>query len=156
MEFEAIPGSAEERAATVIAHETERERQCPPKQAEKDVSQRAIMLAQTVWQEARGLGPEEWALICWAAFQRVDDDRWPDTLEEVLEQPRQFAFRRNAPVEEKILAVCAEELEKWQNGDGPPIHELYAPSAPYYFFDGGHRIGEDGKPHNVFREEWRR
>jgi hypothetical protein len=40
-----------------------------------------------------------------------------------------------------------EELKAWQSGAEPPTHDIYAPSTPYYFFDG------DGK-HNYYREEW--
>ena len=42
---------------------------------------------------------------------------------------------------------------KWERGEDPPTHELYAPVLPYYFFEG--RRGEDGKLHNFFRTEWR-
>ena len=112
------------------------------------LKEQATALAKVVWAEARSCPPEEQALVCWTAFQRVDDPRWPDTLIGVLTQPRQFIYREGSPVDAAIYALCVEEISKWARGDAPPTHAIYAPTTPYYFYDG------DGS-HNYFREAWK-
>ena len=107
------------------------------------------MMARTVWGEARGCTPDEWRLVIWTALQRVDDSRWGDTIEDVLTARYQFiGYRAGNPIDPDIYAVCVEEMLKWWSGEDPPTHEAYAPSAPYFFFDG------DGR-NNWFREVWR-
>ena len=111
------------------------------------------MLAKTVWGEAAGCSPDEWRLVIWTVFQRVDsehrDFRNQNTIEAVLTAPNQFAgYNESFSVDPDIYEVVAEEAAKWFAGEAPPTHEIYAPTLPYLFFDG------DGK-NNWFREAWR-
>lgn len=112
----------------------------------------AAMLAKTVWGEARGCALEEQRLVVWTALQRVDaggEFRNYNTIAAVITKPRAFVgYDENHPIDEAIYALCLEELTNWWHGAEPPTHEIYAPTAPYYFFDG------DGV-NNWFREEWR-
>lgn len=109
------------------------------------------MLARMVWGEARGCTPEEQRLVVWTVLQRVDAGgvfAQYDTIEAVVTAPGQFVgYDENHPVDPDIYNLCLEVLSDWQSGAEPPTHEIYAPTAPYYFFDG------DGR-HNWFREEW--
>lgn len=109
------------------------------------------LLAKTVWGEARGCAPEEQRLVVWTVLQRVDAGgafAQYDTIEAAITAPGQFAgYNENHPVDPDIYDLCLEALADWQSGAEPPTHEIYAPTAPYYFFDG------DGR-HNWFREEW--
>lgn len=109
------------------------------------------LLAKMVWGEARGCTPEEQRLVVWTVLQRVDADgafAQYDTIEAVITAPGQFVgYDENHPVDSDIYNLCLEVLSEWQDGAEPPTHEIYAPTAPYYFFDG------DGR-HNWFREEW--
>jgi hypothetical protein len=108
-----------------------------------------VMLAKTVWGEAQGCSPEEQRLVIWTVLQRVDADGWGNTIAAVLTAHNQFVgYRAGNPVDPDIHALCAAELSDWWHGAAPPTHELYAPTAPYFFFDG------DGR-HNWFRAEWR-
>jgi hypothetical protein len=118
----------------------------PPMFTEDEVE----LLAKTVWGEARGLSIDEQRLVIWTVLQRVDDDnRWGDTIEAVITAPRQFnGYRERNPVTPEIHALVVQELTDWHNGENPPTHELFAPNAPYFFFDG------DGT-NNWFREVWR-
>lgn len=109
------------------------------------------MLAKMVWGEARGCAPEEQRLVVWTVLQRVDAGgvfAQYDTIEAAVTAPGQFVgYNENHPVDPDIYNLCLEVLSDWQSGAEPPTHEIYAPTAPYYFFDG------DGR-HNWFREEW--
>lgn len=109
------------------------------------------LLAKMVWGEARGCAPEEQRLVVWTVLQRVDADgvfAQYDTIEAAVTAPGQFVgYDESHPVDTDIYNLCLEVLSDWQNGAEPPTHEIYAPTVPYYFFDG------DGR-HNWFREEW--
>lgn len=106
------------------------------------------MLAKTVWGEAGICCSEEWRLVIWTVLQRVDDDRFPDTIAEVITARRQFlGYHEDHPIDEEIRALCVAEVADWIHGVQPPTLEPYAPTAPYYFFEG------DGR-HNWYREEW--
>lgn len=109
------------------------------------------MLARMVWGEARGCALEEQRLVVWTVLQRVDAGgvfAQYDTIEAAVTAPGQFVgYDENHPVDPDIYNLCLEVLSDWQSGAEPPTHEIYAPTAPYYFFDG------DGR-HNWFREEW--
>lgn len=109
------------------------------------------MLAQMVWGEARGCAPEEQRLVVWTVLQRVDAGgafAQYDTIAAAITAPGQFVgYDESHPVDTDIYNLCLEVLSDWQSGAEPPTHEIYAPTAPYYFFDG------DGR-HNWFREEW--
>lgn len=109
------------------------------------------MLARMVWGEARGCAPEEQRLVVWTVLQRVDAGgafAQYDTIAAAITAPGQFVgYNESHPVDTDIYNLCLEVLSDWQSGAEPPTHEIYAPTAPYYFFDG------DGR-HNWFREEW--
>ncbi len=109
------------------------------------------MLARMVWGEARGCAPEEQRLVVWTVLQRVDAGgvfAQYDTIEAAVTAPGQFVgYDENHPVDSDIYNLCLDVLSEWQSGAEPPTHEIYAPTTPYYFFDG------DGR-HNWFREEW--
>ncbi len=110
-----------------------------------------VLLAKMVWGEARGCAPEEQRLVVWTVLQRVDAGgvfAQYDTIEAAVTAPGQFVgYNEQHPVDADIYNLCLEALSDWQSGAEPPTHETYAPTAPYYFFDG------DGC-HNWFREEW--
>lgn len=110
------------------------------------------LLAKMVWGEARGCAPEEQRLVVWTVLQRVDaggEFRSYDTIEAVVTEAGQFVgYDESHPIDPDIYSLCLEVLMDWWRGEEPPTHEIYAPSAPYYFFDG------DGT-HNWFREVWK-
>ena len=107
------------------------------------------MLAQTVWGEARGCTPDEQRLVVWTVFQRVDADRWGNSIEAVITAPWQFVgFYENHPIYPEKLELVREEAMRWWNGEQPPLLYPFATSLPYFYFDG------DGR-NNWFREVWR-
>lgn len=111
----------------------------------------AILIAKTVWGEALICAPEEQRLVVWTILQRVDAGgvfKTHDTIKAVITAPGQFiGYKESNPLDPDIYSLCVEVLTDWQNGAEPLTHEIYAPTAPYYYFEG------DGR-HNWFREEW--
>lgn len=104
------------------------------------------MICQTVWGEARGCSPEEWALVVGCICNRVD--AFEESIADVVSAPYQFqGYSPNNPVTEEIKAVVLETLDAWVRGEAAPVYEPYATSSDYLYFHG------DGK-HNWFREEY--
>jgi hypothetical protein len=58
---------------------------------------------------------------CWCVFNRVDSPDYADTLEEVIEQPKQWMrYDPENPVIENLYQLAREELEAWHNGATRP------------------------------------
>jgi len=95
------------------------------------------MLAKTVYGEARGCTTEEQRLVIWTVLQRVDDKRFPNTIEAVITSPNQFVgFCNNHPIIAEISNLVEIELFAWTSGSSPPTLEPYAKQVPYLFFHG--------------------
>lgn len=63
---------------------------------------------------------------CWCVFNRVDNKDYPDTLEEVINQPQQWMrYDAENPVLEELYQIAREQLEAWHNGDRRPVSSEY-------------------------------
>lgn len=137
-------------ASTATPKPTPEPTTAPTEPPEPPYSENEVtMLAQTVYGEAGICSVEEQRLVIWTVLQRVDDtDDWGDTITEVITARSQFyGYHPGNPVKPDIYALCVEELAAWMEGAEPPTHEVYAPTAPYFYFEG------DGR-HNWYREVW--
>lgn len=98
-------------------------------------------LAKTVWAEARGCSERQQKAVCWCVFNRVDDERFPDTVIAVLTAPYQFAYRESSPVTEELAALARGCLTDWHSGSGRVLE------PEFLYFTGDGRI-------NTFRTEY--
>lgn len=79
------------------------------------------LMAVICYREARGEGIEGMRLIADVILNRVDSEQFPNTVKEVISQPRQFAtYRKNDMTEENLTidcygAVLAEIEERTDN-----------------------------------------
>lgn len=106
------------------------------------------LIAKTVWQEARGIPSKaEQAAVVWCILNRVDDDRWGDTIAEVVTAPHQFAYDAGAPVTDELRQLAEDVLERWRREREGETEVGRVLPAGYVFFDG------DGS-HNHFRREY--
>lgn len=106
------------------------------------------LIAKTVWQEARGIPSKaEQAAVVWCILNRVDDDRWGDTIAEVVTAPHQFAYDAGAPVTDELRQLAEDVLERWKREKEGETEVGRVLPAGYVFFDG------DGS-HNHFRREY--
>lgn len=107
----------------------------------------AEIIAKAVWGEARGCTAEGQAKVVWTILNRVDDSRFPDTIQGVVTQPHQFyGYSPNYPVTPEILAVVNDVLSRWnadKNGE-TVSREL---GSTYLWFTGN-------GAQNCFREEY--
>ena len=106
------------------------------------------LIAKTVWQEARGIPSKaEQAAVVWCILNRVDDDRWGDSIAEVVTAPHQFAYDAGAPVTDELRRLAEDVLERWKREKEGETEVGRVLPAGYVFFDG------DGS-HNHFRREY--
>ncbi len=72
------------------------------------------MLAKTVWGEARGAAKTERAAVVWCVLNRVDDDRFPDNITDVITQENQFSgYSENHPVDSEIVELMNDVMTRW-------------------------------------------
>lgn len=109
----------------------------------------AQMMARCLWGECRGMeSTMEKAAVAWCILNRVDDDRWPDTIQEVIGQPNQFTgYKASNPVDEDLLIISMDVITRWYlEKDGQAEVGRVLPRE-YCFF-----VGRNG--HNYFGYEW--
>ena len=105
------------------------------------------LIAKTVWREAGGIpSMAEKAAVVWCILNRVDDDRWGDSIAEVVTAPHQFAYDAGAPVTDELRQLAEDVLERWRREKKGETDVGRVLPAEYVFFDG------DGS-HNHFRRE---
>ena len=100
------------------------------------------MISRTIWGETRGCCEAEQRAQAWCILNRVDDPRFPDSIEAVVTAPNQFqGYSPNVPAED-FWDMAREILILWHNGE----REI---PADMCWCSG------DGK-HQTFRNSWER
>ena len=73
-----------------------------------------IAVAKMLWGEARGCTLDNQQKAVWCVLNRVDDIRFPDTIQGVLSQPSQFhGYSPDFPVWDELYAVALDVLTRW-------------------------------------------
>ena len=108
---------------------------------EDDVTEVAKML----WGEARGCTRDNQIKCAWVVCNRVDDARFPDSIQDVLSQPSQFhGYDPTYPVTDELYSVAFDVLTRWSyEKQGVPVRRELSKS--YLWFTGN---GQE----NIFRE----
>ena len=108
---------------------------------EDDVAEVAKML----WGEARGCTRDNQIKCAWIVCNRVDDDRFPDTIQGVLSQSSQFhGYDPSYPVTSELYDVAFDVLTRWSyEKQGIPVRREL-PSSFLWFTGNG--------VENIFRE----
>ena len=110
---------------------------------EDDVAEVAKML----WGEARGCTRDNQIKCAWVVVNRVDDERFPDTIQGVLSQPSQFhGYSESFPVTDELYSVAFDVLTRWSyEKQGIPVRREL-PSSFLWFTGNGQE--------NIFREAY--
>ena len=107
-------------------------------------------IAKTLWGEARGIESDmEKAAVAWCILNRVDNERWGDTVEEVVTQPNQFhGYHPSYPVTDELREIVEDVLVRWamEKETGEIDGRVLPPD--YYFFASR----DDDR--NYFRKEY--
>ena len=108
---------------------------------EEDVAEVAKML----WGEARGCTRDNQIKCAWVVVNRVDDDRFPDTIQSVLDQPSQFhGYDPSYPVTDELYSVAFDVLTRWSyEKQGIPVRRELSESFLWFTGNG---------VENIFRE----
>ena len=77
----------------------------------------AEMLARLAWCEGRGCTTTNQAAVMWCVLNRVDDPRFPDSIQDVILAPGQFYYLSWAPVTDDLLALAQDVLARWRMED---------------------------------------
>ena len=95
-----------------------------------------ISMAKMLWGEARGCTLDNQQKAVWCVLNRVDDPRFPDTIQSVLSQPFQFhGYSPDFPVWDELYAVALDVLTRWSMEKQGVAVERELPSE-YVFFTG--------------------
>ena len=106
-----------------------------------------IALAQMLYGEARGCTVDNQMKCVWCVLNRVDDARFPDTIQGVLSQPSQFhGYSPNFPVWDELKEVARDVLTRWSLEKQGVTVERELPDTYCWF------TGFNGSNH--FREEY--
>ena len=110
---------------------------------EDDVAELAKML----WGEARGCTRDNQIKCAWIVCNRVDDERFPDTIQGVLSQPSQFhGYDPSYPVTDELYSIAFDVLTRWSyEKQGIPVRREL-PSSFLWFTGNGRE--------NIFREAY--
>ena len=95
-----------------------------------------IAMAKMLWGEARGCALDNQQKAVWCVLNRVDDSRFPDTIQGVLSQPSQFhGYSPDFPVWDELYAVALDVLTRWSlEKQGVTVERELLPE--YVFFTG--------------------
>ena len=75
-------------------------------------------LAQTLYGECRGCSELQQRAVCWCVFNRVDSDKFPDTVIGVITQKSQFfGYSASNPVWDSLYQLAHDCLVDWHNGE---------------------------------------
>ena len=77
----------------------------------------AIMIAKTIYNEARGCSETQQAAVAWAILNRVDDPRFPNTVADVVTQRYQFAYTARSRYTDAQLQIARDVLSRWMSGN---------------------------------------
>ena len=95
-----------------------------------------IAVAKMLWGEARGCDLENQIGCVWIVCNRVDDPRFPDTIQGVVAQPSQFfGYSQSFPVTDELYAVALDVLTRWSLEKQGVAVERELPST-YLWFTG--------------------
>ena len=114
--------------------------QAPPADEWEPAPEDVDYISRTVWGEVRGCCETEQRAQAWCILNRVDDPRFPDTIEGVVTAKGQFQGYSPSNPEEPFRDMAREIMILWHEGE----HEI---PADMVFCSG------DGK-HQTFRNSW--
>lgn len=119
----------------VLRNELEKEREEAIAEIEKfyeyggDVSQiesEAEYIAKVIYGVAKNHTAADKKAVVWCILNRVENYAYPDTVEEVCEQPKQWmGYSSDNPVLTNLYELALEELKIWHSNGHRPLSSEY-------------------------------
>ena len=104
-----------------------------------------VAIAKMLYGESRGCTVDNQQKAVWCVLNRVDDERYPDSIIEVLSQSGQFhGYSPNHPVWDDLTAVAEDVLTRWSLEKQGVAVNRELPKSFLYFTGTGKE--------NIFRE----
>lgn len=117
--FEAIVQEAEERYNNMVA---EYEARLNTPTEEDNYNAEAEYIAKLLYGQARYNSPEAQKAIAWLIINRVESPYYPNTVQEVVEQPSQWmGYNDNNIIEDRLYEVALTAVNDWHNGAHRPF-----------------------------------
>ena len=106
-----------------------------------------VAVAKMLYGESRGCSIDNQQKAVWCVLNRVDDERYPDSIIEVLSQSGQFhGYSPNHPVWDELTAVAEDVLTRWSLEKQGVAVNRELPKSFLYFTSTGRE--------NIFREAY--
>lgn len=104
-----------------------------------------VAIAKMLYGESRGCSIDNQQKAVWCVLNRVDDERFPDSIIGVLSQPNQFhGYSTAFPVWDELTAVAEDVLTRWSLEKQGVAVNRELPKSFLYFTGTGRE--------NIFRE----
>lgn len=118
--FEAIVQEAEERYNNMVA-EYEARLNTPTEEVNA-YNAEAEYIAKLLYGQARYNSPEAQKAIAWLIINRVESPYYPNSVQEVVEQPSQWiGYNDNNIIEDRLYEVALTAVNDWHNGAHRPF-----------------------------------
>ena len=106
-----------------------------------------VAVAKMLYGESRGCSIDNQQKAVWCVLNRVDDERYPDSIIAVLSQSGQFhGYSPNHPVWDELTAVAEDVLTRWSLEKQGVAVSRELPKSYLYFTGTGRE--------NIFREAY--
>ena len=106
-----------------------------------------VAVAKMLYGESRGCTVDNQQKAVWCVLNRVDDERYPDSIIAVLSQSGQFhGYSPNHPVWDELTAVAEDVLTRWSLEKQGVAVNRELPKSFLYFTGTGQE--------NIFREAY--
>ena len=106
-----------------------------------------VEIAKMLYGESRGCSIDNQQKAVWCVLNRVDDERYPDSIIAVLSQSGQFhGYNTNHPVWDELTAVAEDVLTRWSLEKQGVSVNRELPKSYLYFTGNGSE--------NIFREAY--
>ena len=105
-----------------------------------------VAVAKMLYGESRGCSIDNQQKAVWCVLNRVDDERYPDSIIEVLSQSGQFhGYSPNHPVWDDLAAVAEDVLTRWSlEKQGVAVNRELPKSFLYFTGTGRENIFREG------------
>ena len=105
-----------------------------------------VEVAKMLYGESRGCSIDNQQKAVWCVLNRVDDERYPDSIIEVLSQSGQFhGYSPNHPVWDELTAVAEDVLTRWSlEKQGVAVNRELPKSFLYFTGTGSENIFREG------------
>lgn len=115
-----------------------------------------IVAAKMMWGEARGESDERCAATLWVALNRKDDDdRWPDSLIEVIEQSSQFTgYSKSNKTTPHLEWLAKDVLVRYELEKLGVANVGRTIPNDYFYFAGSTGINRFRKEYDEHKNHW--